>query len=170
MPCDIIDLPDRGDSPEESIYIEFTLPNSYPTERFRFLADWNDVMGKWIFSLRWVGMGTILRRMPAQLRYAFDDAVNPDRLTLIFVDPTGAEKEVTPKNLGEEVYLTIWPGPLAPEYDPSTETADGKPEYDRLLVPDTEAERDQRERYDAPADPVAASAFDEGEYDESPYQ
>jgi len=104
MTLEVIPIDQENARRKEPMRLEVYDIDLFPNERFEVTFDWNEFMDRWIVTFTHLGTDTRFFKGPADLYqdYAYDDIV-----AFMFIDPARQETMVTPRNLGDTVWLTI---------------------------------------------------------------
>lgn len=109
-----IPIPNDRATRREPIRLEVPTLDAFPGQTFHLTLVWNSALQRWIFQARTDQEGQLFHNAPAQLYrpYTYDDVIG-----FMFINPSGRETKISPRNLGDQVQLVVQPGPEAPELD-----------------------------------------------------
>lgn len=110
---DRLPLPEQTAKQRNPIDRSYTDTYAEPREQIRIRMDYNDIDRRWMFTAAIAGRGTIIPRKPAMLFHPYEFR---EREFFMFIDPFFDREYVTPRNLGDPVYLTVIPGPESPGF------------------------------------------------------
>lgn len=99
---------------DDPMFIEFSC-DAWDGYRFQAAFEFNQNMQEWFFSLSMLDFGLLIPRtvVKLDLPYAYRDYFR-----VIFIDQTDKHRRVGAKALGNDVEMTLWPGPDNPAYEP----------------------------------------------------
>jgi len=104
---EIIPIPTDRAREKRPIHLEFT-PRAFPGQRFAIQLDWNDYASQWIIEIEHLRRDFRVTKATAT---PFRPYSYMPYLVFAFIDTSGAETELTPYNLGDEIQLYAFPGP-----------------------------------------------------------
>ena len=110
---DRLPLPNERATQREPIDRTYTGTYAEPRQELRVRLDYNDIDERWMFTVAIADRGTIVPRQPAMLYHAYQFR---ERALFMFVDALGEAARVTPANMGDNVFLTVIPGPESPGF------------------------------------------------------
>lgn len=109
-----VDLPRQRLRNRQPVWIQF-VPEAWPDRRLEARIFWNPTERRFHIRVDLQNYGPIIPWSPVELDQPL---LFRDYFRVIFHDPTGQSARVRPRNLGNPVDMTLWPGPENPAYEP----------------------------------------------------
>ncbi len=102
-----INLPRRRARERRPINVRF-YPQSFPRQQFLLRMEWNSQLERWTIEIEHENLDRIVTRGVATAYRAYSYL---PFCVFFFADPSGEAQRVTPRNLQEEMFFHVKPGP-----------------------------------------------------------
>lgn len=123
-----IPLPRSRIEAEEQFQVRVTDLTAWPNQEIVCSFEYNDVMGRWIWWMETASEGEVIPRSKCLLGRRY--RVWP-YMAAMFRDKHDSETRVSSENLGDQVVLTVLPGPLGGSFP---DEADISPEREDEIL------------------------------------
>lgn len=118
MTIETIPLPTDRIEDGEDFQVRATDLYAWPEQELIAEFTYNDQRRRWTWEMRHGRLGRLWPKGTATLKYTY--RYDP-YFAARFVDTTGDNQHVRPTNLGEEVVLGVFPGPLGGSFHPDSD-------------------------------------------------
>ena len=95
---------------------------AWPGQELRAHFEYNDHRERWVWELEHGRLGKMIPKSTATLGYRYGQPDMQYYMSAMFLDLTGGGHEhVTSRNLGKDVVLGVFPGPLGGSFHPDSD-------------------------------------------------
>lgn len=109
MTVETIPLPRDEIEERNEFQVRVTDVEAWPEQEIVVSFEFNDLMDRWLWEMRTTRMGVVISKSVCTLGY--DYSIWPYMMAR-FEDTTDSETRVRSRNLGDEIKLCVYPGPL----------------------------------------------------------